>query len=60
MADKVFQVIVVALNVRSAPGLDSRYILPNVQLRSGQKVIVDANSRTEKDGVVWWRHSAGW
>jgi hypothetical protein len=60
MADKVFQVIVVALNVRSAPGLDSRYILPNVQLRSGQKVIVDANSRTEKDGIIWWRHSAGW
>ena len=60
MADKVFQVIVLALNVRSAPGLDSRFILPNVQLRSGTRIVVDANSRTEKDGIVWWRHSSGW
>ena len=53
MADKVFQVIVLALNVRSAPGLDSRFILPNVQLKSGVRIVVDAASRTEKDGIVW-------
>jgi hypothetical protein len=58
MADKkIFQVGPNQVRVRQQPNLSGtmvRWLDPGAQLE------VDADSRTEADGYVWWRHSAGW
>ncbi|MBK8035382.1 MAG: hypothetical protein IPK17_38945 [Chloroflexi bacterium] len=61
MADKVFQVIVVALECAERPGLDSRYILPNVQrgFRSESHCRRELAYRKRRHHLLW-RHSAGW
>lgn len=54
---KVFQVGGVRVRVRSAPGLSGERV---GWLMPGESIAVDADSRTEVDGYVWWRHEAGW
>jgi murein DD-endopeptidase MepM/ murein hydrolase activator NlpD len=60
MVTKTFQVVTLSLNVRVEPGTEPRLLLPNLKLSLGQQVIAEAASRTEADGFVWWKHSAGW
>ncbi len=30
------------------------------QMQNGTEIVVQADSRTEADGFVWWRHNLGW
>lgn len=50
--------VMLNVNVRDEPGLHGD-ILPD-QLQSGVIIEVDPDSRTEKDGWVWWQHQFGW
>jgi hypothetical protein len=54
-----FRVVLRALNIRTEPrtGTDT---LTNKRLVLGDEVEVEAASRTEAGGYVWWRHSQGW
>lgn len=49
--------IVESVRVRQAPGLNATFVR---WLEPGQTINVDATSRTEADGYVWWRHAEGW
>lgn len=46
------------LSIRSTPGLSGER-LPRF-LGTGTRITVDADSRTEADGFIWWEHEAGW
>ncbi len=46
------------LSIRQSPGLSGQR-LPRY-LGSGAQIQVRADSRTEKDGFIWWEHDAGW
>ncbi|GAB4574336.1 MAG: hypothetical protein Kow0077_20380 [Anaerolineae bacterium] len=45
------------VRVRTAPGFDGQHVR---WLMPGTSVTVEADSRTEADGYVWWRHADGW
>ncbi len=55
-SQKEFKVID-QIRVRSAPSLQGNHV---AWLATGTVLRVDAGSRTEADGYVWWRHSDGW
>jgi hypothetical protein len=57
---KDFRVIDGPLSVRDSPTLEPRAVIKGLSFRTGQRVEVDATSRTEADNYVWWRHDAGW
>lgn len=57
---KLLRVIDGPIYVRDAPTREQRALIKGIALRTGQKVKVDAESRTEAEGYVWWRHEAGW
>jgi hypothetical protein len=57
MSKKTFQVGDVEVRVRSQPGLQGATVK---YLPVGHKLKVDAASRTEADGYVWWQHDEGW
>ncbi len=52
---KLFKIVDGPLSVRNAPGGERIN-----QIAIGEQLEVDANSRTESGGFVWWRHNAGW
>jgi uncharacterized protein YvpB len=54
-----FQVVTNGLRVRSGAGTTHAFV-PNTHLSAGQRVEVDATSRTEVGGYIWWKHSTGW
>ncbi|MBN1967146.1 MAG: hypothetical protein JW910_21005 [Anaerolineae bacterium] len=56
MVRKCLKVIDGPLSVCSAASGDQ---LPQ-KLIAGDEIVVDEASRTEADGYVWWKHSAGW
>ncbi|MCI0714653.1 MAG: hypothetical protein L0154_31145 [Chloroflexi bacterium] len=55
-----FQVVTLALNVRTKPTLEPRTLIPGIQLNLGDRVEVLPTSRLENQGYVWWRHRDGW
>lgn len=55
-----FQVVTLALNVRTKPTTEERTLIPDKQLRLGERVAVLPTSRIENEGFVWWRHKEGW
>ncbi|MBI5957187.1 MAG: hypothetical protein HY866_00530 [Chloroflexi bacterium] len=57
---KAFQVVTSALNVRTEPTLEPRTIIAGAQLRFGETVQVDPNSRIQAEDNFWLRHTAGW
>jgi hypothetical protein len=57
MSKKIFQVGDVEVRVRSQPGLQGATVK---YLPVGHELKVDATSRTEADGYVWWQHDEGW
>ena len=57
---KMFYVIDGPVSWRTAPTLEPRVLLKGKVWRTGQTVEVDALSRTESEGYVWWRHQDGW
>jgi hypothetical protein len=57
---RIFQVVTPALNVRTEPTVEPRTLLPSEQLRMGERVEAFANTRTEREGFVWWQHRTGW
>lgn len=57
---KRFLVSTLVLNVRSEPSTDARTLLPGEQLRQGEQIEAQVNSRTERVGFVWWQHRTGW
>jgi hypothetical protein len=48
------------VNWRDKPTLEPRALIKGKVWRTGQLVEVDADSRTDAEGYVWWRHSQGW
>ncbi len=54
---KLFRVGSSQVRVRSDPTLRGTHIK---WLNPGEIVEVEADSRTEADGYVWWQHDAGW
>lgn len=46
------------LSIRREPGLAAERL--SRFLNTGARITVDAGSRTEKDGFIWWQHDAGW
>lgn len=56
MSSMVFNVST-RVRVRSAPGLQAAHL---GWLEPGARITVDAGSRTEVDGYIWWQHEAGW
>ncbi len=54
-----FQVVTNGLRVRSAAGTTST-LVANTSFSTGQRVEVDATSRTEAGGYIWWKHTTGW
>lgn len=57
--DKKLMVVTLSLNVRSEPSLDPSTLIEAAQLRMGEIVTVDPNSRREAFGFVWWHHDRG-
>lgn len=57
---KQFRVVTPVLRVRSAPTLEPRTVIANQKLYIGEVIAVDANSRKEAEGYVWWQHQTGW
>jgi hypothetical protein len=57
---KVLRVIDGPVNWRDAPTMEPRALIKGKFWRTGQRVEVDSDSRTEAEGFVWWRHQAGW
>ena len=57
---KTFLVSTLLLNVRSAPEVDARTLIPGSQLQQGEKVEVLERSRRVSEGFVWWEHRTGW
>ncbi len=57
IATKRFVVTAAALNVRPTPSLNSQRI---GLIAHNAEVIVDADTRLEVDGFVWWKHDRGW
>lgn len=53
---KIFKVIDGPVNIRRTPNGATT----NRMLFTGNQVQVDADSRTEAGGYVWWQHHAGW
>ncbi len=45
------------VRIRAGASLNAAHVR---WLDPGSQVIVNADSRTEADGYVWWQHSAGW
>lgn len=56
----IFEVVNGPLRVRNAPIIEPRALIAGISLSTGQQIKVDANSRTEAGGCVWWHHQAGW
>src|SRR5512135_3388709 len=56
---KQFRCIVDRLSVRSQPRLDDQF-KTNQFLQLDDHITVNAASRTEVDGLVWWNHMQGW
>jgi hypothetical protein len=54
---KIFRVMT-PLSIRAEPGLSGAR-QPD-QLKPGVQIEVDAASRREIDGYIWWQHSQGW
>ena len=54
---KRFVVVIWGLNIRAQPGFNRPV---TGVLRRGTQVDVDASTRLERDGFIWWEHSAGW
>lgn len=54
---KRFRVTTV-LSVRTAPNLNGARLPESLQ--PGVEIDVEADSRQEVDGFVWWKHNAGW
>ncbi len=46
------------LSIRSAPSLSAQQLGNGLSV--GQIIKVDANSRREAGGYIWWQHSQGW
>ena len=57
---KTLRVIDGPVVVRDSPTREPRALVKGKSFRTGQRVEVDANSRTEADGYIWWRHPDGW
>ena len=57
---KMFEVVASRVKVRREPELRSQHIISKTVLKRGQVIRVDADSRTENDGYVWWKHDDGW
>lgn len=57
LAVKRFLVTAPALNVRPQPTLTSQRI---ALIMKDTEIEVDADSRLESGGYVWWRHDQGW
>jgi murein DD-endopeptidase MepM/ murein hydrolase activator NlpD len=57
---KIFRVVSGPVNWRTSPTLEPRALIRGKYWRTGQTVEVDADSRTEAEGYVWWQHSEGW
>ncbi|HVO70767.1 MAG TPA: hypothetical protein VMT24_12020, partial [Aggregatilineaceae bacterium] len=57
---KILRVIDGPVSWRDAPTLEPRALIKGKSWRTGQRVEVDSNSRTEAEGFEWWRHQAGW
>jgi hypothetical protein len=56
----VFRVINGPVNWRDEPTLEPRALIKGKSWRTGQRVEVDSNSRTQTEGHEWWRHAGGW
>jgi len=50
-------VVAQQVRVRAAPGLQGAHVC---WLPRNMRLTVDAASRTEADGYIWWRHACGW
>lgn len=57
---QTFRVLVQDLRVRREPVLKTSAIIYDKVLNKGELVTVDPNSRTVRDGYVWWKHADGW
>ncbi|MBX3085091.1 MAG: cellulase family glycosylhydrolase [Anaerolineae bacterium] len=57
---KTLRVIDGPVVVRDAPTREPRALIKGKSFRTGQRIEVDANSRTEAEDYVWWRHKDGW
>lgn len=57
MQVKRFRVVDGPLSIRAEPRLTSTKL---GEVPIGVELDVDANSRTEADGFIWWMHSTGW
>ncbi len=57
-AGNVYMVITGNLRVRTAPAASASEA--GERLAWGAQVAVDPASRTEADGLVWWKHAQGW
>jgi hypothetical protein len=57
--DNTFYVVTLTLNVRKNPTTDQADLIPGAQLRMGEKVTVDPNSRKDDGTYVWWKHDKG-
>jgi murein DD-endopeptidase MepM/ murein hydrolase activator NlpD len=55
---KMFMVVAASLRVRDEPSTAGNPIEPS--LKAGAQFEVDPNSRTEANGLVWWKHDKGW
>lgn len=51
--------VITPLSVRTQPSLSGAR-LTNAQLAPGTTIEVDAGSRQQVDGFIWWKHSMGW
>lgn len=54
---RTFTVVDGPLGVRTSASIKARRV---AKLQVGTSVEVDADSRTEADGFIWWRHRTGW
>lgn len=54
---KTYVVVDGPLGVRSAADIHSRRLSA---MLPGVHIVVDADSRTEANGFIWWRHRDGW
>lgn len=58
MSDKTtFDVSVRPVRIRAQPTLRGEFIR---WMQVGEQVHAEADSRTEADGYVWWKHDEGW
>lgn len=55
-----FHVVYSAVRTRTEPRVHYSNVVAGKALKYGQIVTVKPNSRTIRDGYVWWQHNDGW